>query len=253
MLALEQKLMMQADGVRAISAAIRTDIEQAYGFSFDPGRLHLVPLGLAPVADVDPSDSGASVVLFVGRLEARKGIDTLLEAIPRVLASAPNATFKIIGDHTLCNEQGRTYAQEFLGSVEGRRWADRVSFVGRVDDATLRSAYAHCDLFVAPSRFESFGLVFLEAMRARRPVIGCDVGGIPEVVSVNESGLLVKAGATEELAEAILKLLRSEALRREMGNAGRRIFDERFTSHRMAERSAEIWRSARRHYLAHAK
>ena len=253
MLALERELMTQADGVRAISAAIRTDIEEAYGFSFDPERLHLVPLGMAPAADIDPTESGAPVVLFVGRLEARKGIDTLLEAIPRVLDSAPNATFRIIGDHTLRNEHGRTYAQEFLGSTDGRRWADRVSFEGRVDDAKLRSAYARCDLFVAPSRFESFGLVFLEAMRARRPVIGCRVGGIPEVVSADESGLLVNAGATEELAEAILTLLRSEPLRREMGNAGRRIFDERFTSHRMAERSAEIWRSARHHFLAHMK
>ncbi|MDM0033287.1 glycosyltransferase [Variovorax sp. J22P271] len=253
MLTLERELMMHADGVRAISSAIRTEIEHAYGFRFDPTRLHLVPLGLAPIVNASMSDNCAPVVLFVGRLEARKGIDTLLKAIPGVLDFEPRTLFRIVGDHSLTDENGKTYAEEFRTSAVGRRWATQVIFEGRVDDATLRAAYATCDLFVAPSRFESFGLVFLEAMRARKPVVGCDVGGIPEVVAANESGLLVQSESIEELTAALLKLLRSKALRRDMGAAGGKIFDERFTSHQMAQCSVEMYRSAQRYFLQACK
>jgi len=247
MLALERELMTQAHTVRANSRAIVSEIENAYRFRFDMDKTRVVPHGMAartPPVAATPAD--APQVLFVGRLEPRKGIDVLLAAIPTVLQAAPQTRFCIVGDDTLPGPDGRTYKDAFLAEHGRRSWAANIEFTGRVGDAELDAAYAGCDLFVAPSRFESFGLVFVEAMRMGKAVIGCRAGGMPEVVTDEVNGLLVEPGDAPALAQAILRLVQDPSLRHAMGDAGRRLFEERFTAARMAEASAELYR------LAHA-
>ena len=87
----------------------------------------------------------------------------------------------------------------------------------------LERQYAACDLFVAPSLYESFGLIYLEAMRFAKPVIGCRVGGIPEIVEDGRSGLLVAPGDAAALAKAIRDLLDSPERRATMGAYGERL------------------------------
>lgn len=252
MLALEEKLMREADGVRSISGAIAQEIEAAYGFEFDRRRLSVLPLGMAalPAQQAAPGreaggDTAELSVLFVGRLEPRKGIDILLEAIPRVLDSVPSARFRIVGDNTLPGPGGQPYSSAFLASAAGQRYGAKVVFEGRVDETALQQAYATCDLFVAPSRFESFGLVFLEAMRAGKPVIGCRAGGMPEVVADGHTGVLVPPGDVSALAEAIVHMLRSAELRTTMGVNGEVRFHQHFTAERMARDSHEFYASVR--------
>jgi len=247
MLALEKEMMTKADAVRSISVAIRRDIEAAYGFSFDEDRIVVAPLGMESVRSFSvPAPSSELTVLFVGRLEHRKGIDVLFQAIPKVLEAVPGTRFRILGDDALPAPEGRTYKEAFLTSRNGRRYISRVSFEGVVDNDALRAAYASCDIFVAPSRFESFGLVFLEAMREGKPVIGCLAGGMPEVVTDEINGLLVPPNDSKALEQAIIRLARSAELRQTMGNAGREIFEKRFTSSHMARASSEIYEIAAR-------
>lgn len=241
MMALERTLMLGSDGIRSISSAIRRDIEAAYDIEFDAERIAVQALGLADLAPEADSLNVVPEVLFVGRLEARKGIDVLLAAIPLVLGEIPDARFSIVGDDTLVGPDGRTYKETFL---TGGEWDGAVRFEGRMDDTALPGAYSRCDVFVAPSRFESFGLVFLEAMRAAKPVIGCDVGGMPEVIDDGKSGLLVPPGDPRALADAIISLLRDSARRRQMGRAGRERFLSHFTSGRMAQESESLYARA---------
>ncbi len=248
MLALEKELMQRAQAIRANSAAIRRDIEQAYDFRFDDASLRLVPLGMpdvmaAPASAPAPARAdGAISVLFVGRLEARKGIDVLLAAIDPVLAQHPQVRFRILGDDTLLMQGAQlSYKEHCRQGGQLARWGERVSFEGRVDDATLRAAYRDCDIFVAPSRYESFGLVFVEAMREARPVIGCAAGGMPEVVSDGVNGLLVAPGDSAALAGAINRLAASPELRERMGRAGRALFEDKFISRRMAKDSMPLY------------
>lgn len=246
----ERMLMEGSDAIRANSRAIRTEIEQAYGFHFDDAKVQVIPHGLKPMASSPsaipiPGGDGAPVVLFVGRLEARKGIDVLLDAIPKVLEEIPSVVFRIIGNKSQLSPSGKTYAEEFLSSEAGKRFAARVSFEGHVDAAALSNAYAECDLFVAPSRFESFGLVFLEAMRAGKPVIGCSAGGMPEVIEDGVCGLLVPPGNAEALAAAILRLLLSKQLRHAYGEAGSARFRTHFSVARMAAESVTLYQTAR--------
>jgi glycogen(starch) synthase len=241
-LAMEKELMLQSNAIRSISSAIRRNIESAYGFSFEDNKVCIAPLGMpyeeiGGVSSTQKSNDTVTV-LFVGRLESRKGIDVLLAAIPRVLEKNPKVRFRIVGDDTLQKSGGGgTYKNEYLSSDAGQRWSEQVKFEGRVNDNVLREAYKACDIFVAPSRYESFGLVFLEAMREAKPVIGCLAGGMPEIISGDVNGLLVQPGNGEELAEAILRFAESEKLRTTMGDAGRKIFLEKFTSECMAQAS----------------
>jgi len=258
MLALEGELMQNAHGIRAISRAIAHDIESAYGFKFDPQRLLVAPLGLPdqalseqsspletlPEENRPLSDLGGVEILFVGRLELRKGIDVLLEIAGDVLTSAPNAQLRIVGDDTIKGPDGKPLKAAFLKKNASQPWINRVIFTGRVDDQTLLEAYQRCDVFVAPSRFESFGLIFVEAMRASKPVIGCSVGGMPEIIEDEVNGILVAPADAQALKDAILRLVHDPAQRASMGEAGRRIFLEKFTSQRMADVSEVLYAQA---------
>ncbi|MDM0049025.1 glycosyltransferase [Variovorax sp. J22R115] len=246
MLQAERRLMQESDGVRANSQAIRGEIEKAYGFRFDDSRTQVIPHGMKPVLQtIGTPPNEAPVVLFVGRLEPRKGIDVLLDAIPQVLESAPSVRFRIVGDKTQLSPTGRPYADDFLSSKSGARWRNSVAFEGHIDEAELMNAYASCDIFVAPSRFESFGLVFVEAMRVAKPVIGCSAGGMTEVIVNDECGLLVAPGDVDQLAAAILRLVQSPSLRAAFGAAGQARFAQRFSADRMAAESISLYRRAR--------
>ena len=242
MLQLETDLMTQSSAIRANSEAIVREIEAHYHFRFDQARLRVVPHGMAGrERGARASATPGTEILFVGRLEQRKGIDVLLAAIPAVMEKDVQARFRIIGDDSLTGPDGKTYRASFVKQYANQPWFGNVVFEGRVSDAVLDQAYAGTDIFVAPSRFESFGLVFLEAMREGKAVIGCRAGGMPEVVQDGVTGLLVPPGDADALAQAILRLVQDRGLRASMGNAGHAAFGEKFTSARMADASTVLY------------
>jgi hypothetical protein len=122
------------------------------------------------------------------------------------------------------------------------KYLPHVSFTGLVSEEELNRLYQSCDLFVAPSLYESFGLVFLEAMNYAKPVVSCQAGGIPEVVEHGVTGLLIEPHAPKALAETILSLLNSPEKLREMGLAGRVRLKSHFSHLEMARRFAHIYR-----------
>lgn len=248
MLALEKRLMEKSHAIRSISGAIRQDIECAYDIAFEDERIVVAHLGmpmLAGSARVSKPVSPVLRVLFVGRLEHRKGIDVLLRVVSTVLKQHQQVEFRVVGDDTL-NMPGKSssYKEAFQSSAIGQAYADKVRFLGQVSDEVLQDEYANCDIFVAPSRFESFGLVFLEAMRYAKPVIGCNVGGMPEIIEHNQTGILCKPGDVTSLGEALLRLCADESLRKNMGDAGQQRFEQCFTSLKMAEKTVQLYAMA---------
>jgi len=185
---------------------------------------------------VIPPDLPAGTVrlLFVGRLERRKGIDVLLEIVPRLLARYPQLHVDIAGDDTLSGPDGRPYRAIFESSAAISAPRTRVVFHGVVADDRLRGLYRACDLFVAPSRFESFGLILVEAMIFGKPVVACRAGGMVEVVADGETGLLADPGDPASLEKCLERLIEDADLRERMGRAGRRRYEARFTPERMA-------------------
>jgi hypothetical protein len=169
----------------------------------------------------------------VGRLEERKGIDVLFDAIKTLLPLYPAVQVDIVGDSTLIGAEDKTYKQLFLADPRTQPIRDRVTFHGSVSDEELRGFYGSCDLFVAPSRYESFGLILLEAMIYSKPVIGSNVGGMTEVVEHGVSGLLAEPGNARSLTACIRQLLDDTEMRRRLGAAGRRRYEQLFKPEHM--------------------
>lgn len=201
----------------------------------DRRRIQVIPNGTEPERFY-PQDATAQrralgvedrkVLLTVARLVGRKGIDTVLRALPRVAADVPDVVYLIVGDGP---DRGRL---EHLAAEVGV--AGRVRFLGRVPYAEVPALFNTCDVFVMPSRnaepdVEGFGIVFLEANACGKPVVGARAGGIPDAIIHGETGLLTTPGDPADLARALLCLLRHPETAQRLGAQGRQRVLERGT------------------------
>jgi len=142
------------------------------------------------------------IVLFVGRLVHEKGVHVLVNAVSRVLEKV-NAKFVIVGNG---------YMKEQLSNiVKNMGFAHKVMFTGFVDDETLRRLQKCANVSVVPSLFEPFGIVALEAMAAKSPVVVSDTGGLSEIVEHDVTGVKVYPDNPDSLAWGITKVLLNEA------------------------------------------
>jgi glycogen synthase len=247
---LEQVFIKKADYLLPNTKATLDAIQKVYDIQSSESCCEIIPYGIIPVPDDQTRpfnpvmENQPFKVLFVGRLEKRKGILDLFEAIPQVLKQQPSVQFIITGADNSENDgfrmqSGMDYPTYFSNNFKD--YSPNVKFMGMVSDEVLQNLYQSCDLFVAPSLYESFGLIYLEAMNFAKPVIGCNVGGIPEVIDHGETGVVVEPNAPKSLAEAIISLLNSPDKLREMGLAGRAQILDRFSYLRMAKDFEKIY------------
>ena len=178
-------------------------------------------------------------LLCVGRLDEQKGHPTLFEAMRSVLAQEPDARLVVVGG---AQQSGADYAA-FLRQLAANPDLDgRIIFTGeRTDVPRLMAA---CDLFVLASRWEGFGLVFLEAMASGKPVVATHVSAIPEVVLHEQTGLLVPPDDPAALAAAILRLCADPTERQRLGDAGYERVHLHFTADRMIDETLDVYREA---------
>jgi glycosyltransferase involved in cell wall biosynthesis len=180
---------------------------------------------------VDSLRDGLPTVLCVGRLVSYKGVEFLVRALENI-----KARLWIVGVGPL---------EDSLKSlVEQKGLSGRVIFLGQVSEADLVAYYHACDVFVLPSitNAEMFGVVQLEAMACRKPVISTDLPtGVSWVNQHLKTGYIVPPEDVPELAKAIQALLNSAQLRQEMGEAGRRRVEQQFTSTKMAEAMLQVY------------
>lgn len=180
------------------------------------------------------------MVLYVGRIVAEKGVPVLIEAVPRVLARYDRAKFVIVGTGSLL-EPLRRRAEE-LGV--GRR----IYFVGYVPDYTRDRLFKVADVAVFPSLYEPFGIVALEAMAARTPVVVAETGGLAEVVRHAETGITVYPGDPDSLAWGILHTLEHpEWARLRVENAYGEVL-ERYTWATLARQTVAVYERVRKEY-----
>lgn len=170
---------------------------------------------------------GQQMVLYVGRMVADMGLDTLLEAIPQVLTLHPDTRFVIAGGAGDLLPRARAVA---------RQWPQRVTVAVDVPLSDLPAYYAAASIVAAPTRGARAcgSLAAAEAMATARPVVASDVGGIPEFVAHDETGLLVPPGNAASLASALAELLGNASRRSAYGASGRHrmesLFDTRVTN-----------------------
>ncbi|HKH44287.1 MAG TPA: glycosyltransferase family 4 protein [Thermoanaerobaculia bacterium] len=220
-----------------------------YGLPLDDPRVEYVEFGIDSPRTVDsapsaPSNERPCELLFVGRLTWRKGFDVLMRAWPAVAAGAGREVrLTLIGADGPAGDAGGSAWRTCSAALDSSL-CERIEYLGQVSDARRDEAYRRCDVFVAPSRYESFGLIYVEAMARGLPVVGCRRGGAPDVVEDGVTGLLVEPDDAEGLARALLRLIRDPELRHRLGDEGRRQATSRFTLESMAARTLDVYRRA---------
>lgn len=196
--------------------------QQVLRWGVKPGRVARLPVGglpgASPAATV-VTRPGPKTLLTVARLVPRKGIDTVLAALPQVLASYPDAHYVVVGSGP---DESRLRSLVRQHGLDGK-----VRFVGAVGREQLAAHYAECDLFVMPAReaadgeVEGFGLAFLEAASFGKPAIAGRSGGQQDAVLDGLTGLVVDPHDPAAVAGAIVRLLEDGALRMRLGRAAR--------------------------------
>ena len=202
----------------------------------DWSKLRVVRCGVDAGAVARPvrrADGGPLRVLSVGRLVRGKGHAVLLDALARLRDDGVETLTTLVGDGPERGPLERLAAELRLD----------VRFAGAVGQDEVRAFYEDAELFCLPTFAEGLGVVLLEAMAFGLPVVSTLVMGVPEVVEDGETGLLVRPGRPDLLAEALVRLAAAPELRDRMGRAGRRCVLEEFDVHRQAERVAALLKS----------
>jgi glycosyltransferase involved in cell wall biosynthesis len=180
----------------------------------------------------------APLLASVSRLFGQKGQRELLRALALVCEDVPGVRLLIVGADA-GYVHGSSFTKELRELAQQLGIAARVVFTGERSD--IPRIMAACDVFTLPSQEEPFGLVFLEAMAMKKPVVALDNGGTPEVVEQGRSGLLAPAGDVPALARNIVALLKDSGLRARMGAYGRSRVLDYFNAQRMARDAAEAY------------
>jgi glycosyltransferase involved in cell wall biosynthesis len=246
----ELTLVNHADAVIAISESIATTMEAEYGMtrdarwqtshcgiaywpSFDWTREYAELTGIKGLSGVLPKD--AKLVLFVGRLEPRKGVDLVLDAAPEFLGADPRAHLALVGSDP--RDMAAMAQKRFPAAL-----LERIHFLGPLDDGARDKVMHAAWCLVFPSRYESFGLVPLEAFVHGVPVIGARSGAVPEVVIDEDCGLLFETGNSVSLGQSVVRMLREAGLRQRL-SAGALRRAKHFSSRKSAIASIRVyWR-----------
>jgi glycosyltransferase involved in cell wall biosynthesis len=172
------------------------------------------------------------IVLFVGRLVYEKGVHVLINSVPKILSKA-NAKFIIVGSGYM--------KEQLLNIVRSMGLEHKVLFEGFMDEATLLRLQMCADVSVVPSLFEPFGIVALEAMAAKSPVVASDTGGLSEIIEHDVTGVKVYPNNPDSLAWGITKVLLNDSYSRNLReNAYRRVL-ERYDWQKIAQGTKRIY------------
>ena len=197
-------------------------------------KLKIVHCGVEPERYTTGARDGTRLI-FVGRLDAVKGVPVLLDAFAEARDTLPGLSLTLVGDGP---DRAALEAE-----VTARGLASAVIFAGYRSQAEVAALLAEHDALVLPSFAEGVPVVLMEAMAARLPVIATAVGGVGELVEHAVSGLMVPPGDGAALRAAILQVLGDGALRTRMGAAGRAVVETRFTATTEAARLARLFRA----------
>ncbi len=257
---LEKTAYRNADGVVAVSGAMKEDVQKLYGVS--PEKVRVIYNGIDPdVYSPAPDtsvlgkygiDPAKPFLLFVGRITRQKGIIHLVRALPSIEAGVQAVLCAGAPDTP---EIGREMEQ----SVEQarRKSANPIFWIPEfLPPKEIISLYSLASVFVCPSIYEPFGLINIEAMACATPVVASAVGGIPEIVVDGQTGLLVPFdpagpenpepkdpdGFSARLAAAVNRVLASRDFARELGKRGRMRVEERFSWKSIAAQTLQFYR-----------
>jgi len=222
----EQEVLQSADQIIAATPAELAQLQWLY--HADVSKVTVIPPGVDishfyPIPDDEAKEfigvlPCQQVLLFVGRIEPLKGIDTLIEALALMQKAGVVVCLTVIGGDSNDDQEAENDEIARLQMIrEQYGLKDLVAFIGRRDQDTLPYYYSAAEAVVVPSQYESFGMVALEAMACGTPVVASQVGGLAYLVQDGITGFTVPVDEPEALAERLTRLVNDTALKQEMG------------------------------------
>lgn len=246
---LERVAMLQADIITSPSKDLAEFVAQDLGLDLSTIALVPNPIDTSIFTPEGPKALPASDkqrVLFVGRLEERKGIHYLIQAIPSVVAACPQTEFVIIGDDTNTAPGMTSVLAELKASLKENNCQKHVNFIDRIALTALPDYYRSADISIVPSVYDNSPYTCLEAMSCGAAVIGSSAGGTKEYIIDGESGLVIAPRDSQAIAEALITLLKDPHKRQTLGANARKRAVECFDRFQVARQTAELYERARK-------
>ena len=221
------------------------------GSRFDAGRVDIVRHAIdtdryqyvaSNIREKYGLSPGPPLIMFVGRLEARKGIHVLFQAISTVFDRIPAFKLVMLGRDTNTAPDGgsmKMFLTEFAGKSG---FQDNLIFIDHLPENELIEMYSACDLLVSPSIHESFGLVTLEAMACGKPVVATLTGLVPELKLAGAGVIVALPGCADELADAIIAALSyGSAEKEQIARINRQIVESQFSVNQWVDKVIEVY------------
>ncbi|PIT92532.1 MAG: hypothetical protein COU08_01800 [Candidatus Harrisonbacteria bacterium CG10_big_fil_rev_8_21_14_0_10_42_17] len=213
-----KKIFTAADHIQVISTYLKT-FAKRHGAQ---GQISIIPNGVSDVRERTKHGDGKTIIT-TSRLVPKNGVDTLIKAFAFLNYQLPTTNYKLI------IVGGGPEEERLKKLAKEENVSERVVFKGQMPSEKIGAELEQADIFVRLSRSEGLGSSFLEAMAKGLPVIGTRVGGIPDFLIDNETGLFAEIDNPEDCAAKIEKLIRSKELQERLGEKGRSLVKEKYT------------------------
>lgn len=248
---LERITMMSADALCSPSSELAAFVASDLGISTAKIDIVRNPVDLDafnPRGHRSITDNGKLIVLFVGRLEERKGIRHFVEAIPQVIERHKNVRFVAIGADTNTAPNNQSMLAYLQDQLRQTGCTAAVDFISHVPLSVMPDYYRSADICVVPSLYDNAPYTCIEAMACGKPVVTTTAGGSKEYVTNGESGFVVSPGASNELADAICELIANQRMRTQFGNQAREFVASELDRDKIAREMEAVYATAQRNF-----
>lgn len=243
---LERVTMLAADLLCSPSADLADFVARDLNFPLDQIATARNPINTEWFAPTGPKPftNDEPTILFVGRLEERKGIRYLIAAMPAIVRQVPSAKLVVVGADTNNGVGGGSVLKELQKELAAAGLVEKVTFVPHVPLSEVANYYRAADVCVVPSLYENAPYTCIEAMSCGKAVVVTDAGGTREYVENGVSGLVVPARDSQALEQAIVRLLKDAELRQQFGARARQYVVDKCSRDVMATRMESLYREA---------
>lgn len=230
---LEKTMYQKADKIICDCEDTANALEKYYNLS--RRKITVIPIGIdltrfKPLKNIKKIPNS---LIFVGRLDKRKGIDFLIETLPLVKRKILGIKLFVIGSGKL-----KPKLEKYINNHHLEK---NVQFLGFVPDKELLKWYNQTEIAVIPSAFEGFGITVIEAMACGMPVLATKVGGIKNIIKNGQNGILVEYGNKKQMAKQIIRLLNNQLLRKKLMKAGLKTVKENYNWQIISQKTRSIY------------
>ncbi len=226
-----RQYLKRADALITVSGTVASELNTHFGVS--AAQLQVIPNGVDSGFFTAQRQEKNPVVLFVGRLGERKGLEDYLTAAEYIYGQLPETRFRIAGEGPLREKLERR--------ISSAPFAKQVEFLGWCSREKLQSLLQSATVFVFPSRYEAAPLTLLEALSAGLPIVATPVGNAPDVLEHDRNALIVPPASPERISQSVLRLLQDTELRQRLGKNARNTVIKKLTWQRVSEQTLHVY------------